>query len=196
MSTGVASTKDIDLAIYTLKKNKVKKIILLSCVSKYPTNIVDLNLKKINEFKKKYNVLVGLSDHTMDTVAATTSVALGASLIEKHFNLNDNKKTVDSFFSYNEKDFKLMVKKIRKVEIALGKTTKLFNKKVPKKKEMRSIYISKDIKKGEKLTQKHIKVVRPGYSLHPKYFKKIIGLKVKKDLRYGDRIKLNYLLSF
>lgn len=197
LSTGLASEKDIDLAIYTLKKNGAKKIVLLLCVSNYPATTKELNLRKINYFKRKYKVLVGLSDHTIGSVAATTSVSLGACLVEKHFNLQDNKKTVDSFFSCKEKDFKLMVKKIREVELALGnKNLKSVEKKILGKKEMRSIYICKDVRKGEKLTNKNIKVVRPGHSLHPKYFKKILGYKVKKKLKYGDRIKLNYLVNF
>ena len=106
ISTGLASKKDIDLAINTLKYEGIKKIILLVCVSDYPAATVDYDLKKLISFKKEYNVEVGLSDHTLGNSLAVSSVALGAKLVEKHFNLNDNKKTVDSFFSCNEKGIK------------------------------------------------------------------------------------------
>ena len=193
LSTGVASEHDVNLAINILRKKNVKNIILLLCMSKYPADISDLNLKMINEFKKQYKVIVGLSDHTLGSTAATASVALGASVIEKHFSLQDKKKTVDSFFSIKEESFKSMVLKIRQVEKALKKN---FPKLRSNKVAMRSIYISKNVNKGTKLNLQNIKIVRPGYSLHPKYFNKIIGCKVNKFLKKGERIKLSYLYNF
>jgi pseudaminic acid synthase len=152
ISTGLASRKDIDLAINTLKKNGANKIIILVCVSNYPANIRDYDLKKLNEFKKKYKVEVGLSDHTIGNTLAASSTVLGAKLFEKHFNLNDNKKTVDSFFSLKEENFKYYVNDIRSIEESLKdkKKEKLYNFHKGSK-SMRSIYVSKKILKGEKI---------------------------------------------
>ena len=194
ISTGLANKKDIDLAINTLKKSAAKKIILLICVSNYPASINDYDLKKLNDFKKRYNVEVGLSDHTTGNSLAASSVALGAKLFEKHFNLNDNKKTVDSFFSLSEKKFKFYVKEIRNIEESLK--SKKLNNYHERSKSMRSIYISKKILKGEKITKLNIKISRPGFSLHPKYFKRIIGLTVKKNLNLGDRLLSKFIKGF
>ena len=143
--------------------------------------------------KKKYQVLSGLSDHTLGSIAALTSVALGGSVLEKHFNLNDNTKTVDSFFSLNNNDFKKMVDEIRDVESSLGKSVfKLDKSSMENFYSRRSIYVSEKILKNELITTKNVKIVRPGYGLEPKYLKKILGKRSKKNLKPGTRFKLSY----
>tara|TARA_B110000238_G_C16117295_1_gene435482 strand:+ start:871 stop:1926 length:1056 start_codon:yes stop_codon:yes gene_type:complete len=190
LSTGLASYKDIDLAIKTLRKKKVKKIILLICKSNYPAKVEEYNLKLIKLFKKKYNIIIGLSDHTLGNSLAISSLTLGARVFEKHFKLNNQKDSVDSFFSQNESDFKKYISEIREVEAALN-----YSKKVDSNgsKKMRSIYVSKKILKNEKITNQNIKISRPGLSLHPKYFSKIIGLKVNRSLNLGDRLSLKFI---
>ena len=144
--------------------------------------------------KKKFNLPVGLSDHSIGETAAVVAVSLGARVVEKHFNLDDNKKTLDSFFSSGEKEFKQMVKKIRLTEKMLGdKNYSLSKSSYKNLKAKRSIYIYKDIKMNEQINLSNIKVVRPSKGLHPKYFFKILGKKVKKNLYKGDRLNLRDL---
>lgn len=192
ISTGLAEEKDIFLALKTVKKYN-KKIILLKCNTAYPSPLEEGNLQNLKYLKNKFNVQVGYSDHTTSSVSSIVAVTLGSVLIEKHLNLNDNKKTLDSFFSISEKDFKNLISDIRNVNKVKGKKKYILSKSSKKNfKGRRSIYVSKKILKGEKVTRENIKVVRPGKSLHPKFYKIILGKKAKKNLFLGDRIKLSY----
>ena len=194
LSIGLASLKELKYALKVLKKNGCKKIIILQCVSSYPSPLNEQNLKTIPALKKKFRTLVGLSDHTIGTSVPIAAVTLGASLIEKHFNLDDEEKTVDSFFSLKTNNFKNMIKKIRDVELSLGTINYGISKSSKKNlNSKRSIYVSKKIKKGEKITPKNIKVVRPAFGLHPKYYKKVLGKKVNRSLNFGERLKLKYI---
>ena len=194
ISTGVATQKDIELAIKTIKKFKNNKIVLLKCNTAYPSPLEEGNLLNISYLSKKYRVLTGYSDHTTTNISSITAVALGATMIEKHFNLNDNKKTLDSFFSTSEKNFKKLVNDIRIVEKIKGQENYVLSKSSIKNiKGRRSIYVSSNIKKGEKITTENIRVVRPGNSLHPKFYHKIIGKKLTRNLFIGDKIKLQYI---
>ena len=189
LSTGLSELTDLTLAVNVLRDNGCKKIIILKCVSTYPAPLDEQNLRTIADIKKKFKVISGLSDHTLDSLAATTSVALGASVIEKHFNLHDKNLTVDSFFSANEISFKKMVEKIRLVEESLGKIKYNISKSSKVNlNDRRSIYVVKKINKGELITNKNIKVLRPGFGLHPKLYGKMIGLKAKINLEPGDRL--------
>lgn len=194
LSIGLASLSELKFALKVLKKNGCKKIIILHCVSSYPSPLIEQNLKTIPALKKKFKTLVGLSDHTIGTSAPIAAVTLGASLIEKHFNLDDQEKTVDSFFSLKTENFKYMIEKIREVELSLGTIDYGISKSSKKNlNSKRSIYVSKKIKKGEKITSKNIKVIRPAFGLHPKYYKKVLGKKVKRNLNFGERLKLKYI---
>ena len=193
LSTGLSRLSDIKLAISTLKKNGSKNIILLKCTTNYPAKINEINLATLSDYKKRFNVISGFSDHTKGKIAALTSVALGAKVLEKHFSLK-GKKSLDDFFSMNHIQFKEMVEEIREVEKAIGNIN--YNISQGSKthfKGRRSIYVSENIKKGELITEKNIKIVRPNYGLHPKYFNKILGKKVKKNLTAGSRFKLSYI---
>lgn len=193
LSLGLASKKDIDLALKTIKKFKNKKVILLQCVASYPAPTEEQNIKSIITIKKKYGTLTGLSDHTLGFVVPLSAVVMGANIIEKHFNLSKN-KSVDSFFSTNEKDFENMIKSIRTAENALGNGDIKISKSSKKNlNSRRSIYISNSIQKGEIFTNKNIKIVRPGFGLHPKFFKYILGKKSKKNLSKGDRLNLKHV---
>ena len=135
--------------------------------------------------------MAGFSDHTKGKIAAISTIALGAKVIEKHFNLDDKKKTVDSFFSVGEKFLRNMTKDIRDVEKSLGKVNYKISKKSKKSlKAKRSIYVTQDILKGHKIDKKNIRIIRPGYGLSPIYFKKILGRKAKNNLKRGDRMLL------
>ena len=193
LSIGLATKQDILLAVKTLKDNGCTKIIILQCVSEYPAKNKDQNLGLIPRIKKDFNVISGLSDHTIGPTAAMTSAIIGGSVIEKHFNLKDKVKTVDSFFSMENTNFAKMVELIREAEGCIGKNNfKYISSKVKNINSRRSIYDSADIKKGEKFTSKNIKVVRPGLSLHPKYFSQLLKKKTKKNLKKGSRIYLKH----
>jgi len=193
LSLGLSNINDIDLAIKTIRKKGNSKIVLLQCVSSYPASIKEQNIKSILEIEKKYNVLCGLSDHTLGFIASVSAVAIGAKLIEKHFNLTNN-KSVDSFFSTNEKEFKKMTDNIRLIESSLG-SGKIEISKSSKKNfnSRRSIYVSKNIEKGEIITNNNIKIVRPNYGLHPKFYNFILNKKSNTSLKIGDRFKLKYV---
>ena len=193
LSLGLASVKDIELALHTIKKNRNKNVVLLQCVSSYPAPIEEQNIKVIKTLQKKYGTLAGLSDHTQGFIAPLSAVVIGANVIEKHFNLSKN-KSVDSFFSTNEKDFKGMIQYIRLAEKTLGNGKLKISKSSMKNiNSRRSIYISNDIKRGQKFNENNIKIVRPGFGLHPKFLKKVLGKKSKKNLKKGERLKITYV---
>ena len=191
MSTGIANYEDIKLAIETCRNAGNNDITILKCTSSYPAPINEANLKMMKRFSDDFDVKVGLSDHTMGNLLPILSIAMGATVIEKHFKLNDNVGGADASFSINEKDFKNLVDQVRLAESAMGiETYELTDKQISGKRYGRSIYISNDVKKGEILTEDNIKCVRPGLSLHPRHYNNILGKKVKNDFDKGSRIKL------
>jgi len=197
ISTGLAEEKDIELAIKTVKKNGKSKIVLMKCNSAYPAPENDANLLNIEYFKSKYNVFVGLSDHTTNNFSSLIATAMGSTVIEKHVRLNDDNKSMDAFFSTKIKDFKKMILDIRRAENVMGD----FNYKISEKskrniKSRRSIYISKKLKKGQIISKNDIQIVRPGFGLHPKYFDRIVGKKTLRDIDFGERLKKNMIKNF
>ncbi len=189
VSTGIADLKDIELALDTLRESGAKDIILLKCTSSYPAPPEETNLITMTDMVSRFDVLSGLSDHTIGTASAIASVALGACFIEKHFNLDDEKETVDSFFSSGEQEFSSMVQDIRLVEKSLGNQSYEITKSaLPSLRGRRSLYVSAPIKAGELFTELNIKSVRPSFGLHPKYYDAIIGCAAKSDLEIGERL--------
>lgn len=189
ISTGIAELVDIELAMATLRDAGASKIILLKCTTSYPAPPEESNLRTIPDMMTRFGVLSGLSDHTMGTAAAVTSVALGASLIEKHFNLDDCKDTVDSFFSSGEEEFARMVNDIRLVEKALGGVSyKISPSALPNLRGRRSLYVAAEIKAGEIFTPSNVKSVRPSFGLHPRHFDEVLGSHATRDLHLGERL--------
>jgi len=189
ISTGVCDFTDLKLAIDTIKKTGNDKICVLKCTSSYPSPTKEANLKTITDYRKEFNVLSGLSDHTLNNVSSIVAVGMGVSLIEKHIKFDDNDNGVDSFFSLTPSSFENMVKDIRIAEEAIGKISYSISLSAKGSiKGRRSIYISKDIKVGDTFTSKNIKVVRPSYGLHPKFYRDIIGRKAIKNLFFGDKL--------
>ena len=189
VSTGVAGLSDIVLAVGTLRKEGCEQIILLKCTSSYPAPPEEINLNTIPHMAQMFDCLVGISDHTLGIGVPVAAVALGARVIEKHFILNKEDDSPDAFFSLDPQEFRLMVEEVRKVEKALG--TIIYEPTEKVRKNMwgrRSLYISQDVKAGETLSEDNVKSVRPAFGLHPKYFEKIIGKKVKENLEKGDRL--------
>ena len=195
LSTGLASFDDVDLAVKTIKKIH-NKFAILKCTSSYPAFEKDLNLKTIQMLKKKYRCAIGFSDHTVGDLASKVAVAVGATIIEKHFKLNNDKVSIDSTFSMNLSLLKNFKNDICQIKKCLGRETLDIPKSVKKNfAGRRSLYISTDINKGEKFTHNNVKSVRPFYGMHPKFLSKVIGKKTKKNLYAGDRLKKEHINS-
>ncbi len=187
LSTGIAELEDIELAVQTCKDAGNNDITLLKCTSSYPAPIAEANLATIADLRERFKVNVGLSDHTKGMVAPVVSVALGARVIEKHFILDKSVGGPDASFSLDEKEFTEMVAAVREAEQAVGKATYELTEKVKvNKKFARSLYVVQDIKAGEVFTEENTRSIRPGYGLHPKYFKEVLGKKATKDIERGS----------
>lgn len=194
LSTGVADFQDIQLAIETCKKAGNNEIILLKCTSSYPAPLEDANLKMIQKHSEDFNVITGLSDHTIGDTCTIAAVALGARVIEKHFILDRKMGGPDASFSMNPKEFSKMVKGIREVEKALGKIDYNLTENQKKGKVFsRSLYVTKEIKKGEKFNYMNVRSIRPGFGLHPKELKNIIGKYSNQDIEKGERFSLKFI---
>ena len=194
ISTGIASLEDIELAVKTCLDANNDKIVLLKCTSSYPAPFEEINLNTIPDIKNKFGVVVGLSDHTLGGEVSTAAVALGASIIEKHFILDRNMGGPDSEFSMEPHEFKAMVDSIRNVEKALGKVSYELSDKMKANREFsRSLFVVEDMKKGEIITEDNVRSIRPGFGLHPKYLKEILGKRINKDLKKGTPFKLEFI---
>ena len=176
ISTGMANLQEIDLAYKTAKKNGAKEIILLYCVSNYPSKISDFNFSNIRILKERYNCKVGFSDHSIDNKVVAAAIAAGAEVIEKHIALEGQKKGFDLAFSLKGKEIKHYVQVIKDTSLMMGKEYFFRNKSELNSRQFRrSIYAVKDIKKNEKFTKDNIKVIRPGYGIEPYFYEKIIN---------------------
>ena len=194
ISTGIATLEDIELAIKTCLNAGNNNISLLKCTSSYPAPFEEINLNTIQDMIKRFNVVIGLSDHTLGDEVSIAAVTLGANIIEKHFILDRNLGGPDSEFSMEPFEFKNMVDSIRNVEKALGKVTYDLSDKSKLNREFsRSLFVVEDIKKGEIITEHNVRSIRPGFGLHPKYLNEILGKKVGYDLTKGTPFKLEYL---
>jgi pseudaminic acid synthase len=190
ISTGIANLMEIKEAVETAKDGGCKDIILLHCISAYPAPVEQSNLRTIPDLAKEFNLVTGLSDHTMGTVVSVASVALGASVIEKHVTLSREDKGPDSDFSLEPAELKNLCENSNTAWLALGKAG--YEKKpveVESAKFRRSIYIVEDIKAGEKLTTKNIRRIRPGFGLKPKYMDQVLGQTAKADIKRGTALK-------
>jgi len=186
ISTGIATLCDIEEAVNACKSMGNNQIALLKCTSAYPTPLKEVNLRTIPNLAENFKTVVGLSDHTLGISVPIASVALGARIIEKHFILDRNLGGPDSPFSLEPEEFKEMVKAIREVEQALGMVSYELTEKMKKSREFsRSLFAVKDIKAGELLTEENVRSVRPGYGLHPKYLKQVLGKKAGHDISKG-----------
>ena len=176
ISTGIAEIKDIELAIETCKKAGNNDITILKCTSAYPANPKDANLSTIEDIKQRFKVKSGLSDHTLGIEAPMIAVAMGATVIEKHFILDKSIGGADAHFSLDEHEFKKMVDTVRLTEKMMGKVDYEMTESKKKSREFsRSLFIVKDVKKGELISNENIRSIRPGFGLHPKFLSEIIG---------------------
>lgn len=195
ISTGIATEKDIKLALEACHRVGNRDIALLKCTSSYPAPINEANMIMIKDFENKFGVISGLSDHTLGETVPLVATCFGAKIIEKHFILDRSVGGADASFSMNENEFKNMVISVREAEKAIGEINYQLTEKQKKGRDFsRSLYVVKDIKKGEEVTEENVKSVRPGFGLHPKYYKEILGKKARFNLEKGDRFKLDNII--
>ena len=190
ISTGMANLKEIDLAYKTAKNNGAKEIILLYCVSNYPSRISDFNFNNIKILKERYNCKVGFSDHSIDNKVVAAAIVAGAEVIEKHIALEGQKKGFDLAFSLKGKEIKEYTKVIKDTSLMMGKKYFFRNKSENQSLQFRrSIYAISDIKKGEKFTKKNLRIIRPGYGVQPVYFEKLINKRSPIDIKRATSLK-------
>ncbi|MFC1884989.1 pseudaminic acid synthase [Thermodesulfobacteriota bacterium] len=196
ISTGMASFEEISDAVNTVRENGNNQIALLKCTSAYPAIPAEANLKTIPHMAEAFNTPVGLSDHTTGVIMPAVAVTLGACIIEKHFTISRKDPGPDSTFSLEPEEFKNMVEGVRQAEEALGTIS---YEQTEKEKESsvfrRSLFVVKDIKRGESLTEENVRAIRPGYGLLPKYLDKVLGCRAACDIKRGTPIKWDQLMG-
>jgi len=194
ISTGIAEIGDIEEAVKARRDMGNDQIVLLKCTSAYPTPLTDVNLSVISDIPDRFSTLVGLSDHTMSISVAIAAVALGACLVEKHIIISRDLGGPDAAFSLEPSEFSRMTEAIREVEIALGEVDYSLTEKMKKSREFsRSLFVVKDIRKGELLTSENVRSIRPGYGLQPKYEKQVLGRKARKAIKKGTPLDWNLI---
>lgn len=192
LSSGIATNDELNRAINLIKARGVNDITLLKCVSAYPAEICDMNLREMTAFGKHFGVKYGLSDHSKGDLAAIIATSLGASVIEKHFILDKAIKSADSGFSLDRAEFAGLVKAIREAELALGaENAESLGSDSDKKGRAfaRSLFVVKDIKKGEVLSEENIRAIRPNAGIEPRFLKEILGKRAKRDLAFGKPLE-------
>lgn len=194
MATGIAEIPDIQLAVDACRRVGNNDITLLKCTSAYPAPVEEANVVMIRDLAERFHVKSGLSDHTIGAMVPVLAVANGATMIEKHFMLNKDVESEDSSFSMDENEFRDMVQKVRLAETAMGKVDYTLTEKMKgSRTACRSLYVAEDVKKGDVITEKNVRSVRPGYGLHPKYLPEVLGKKFVKDYKMGERFSLELI---
>lgn len=192
ISTGIATIDEIQDAVDICRSVGNNDIVLLKCTSSYPAPLEEANLLTIPNLAQTFGVISGFSDHTMGSTAPIVAVTLGAKIIEKHFILDKSIGGADADFSMDKQEFSDMVQAIRDVEKLLGKVDYSMDEKKKKSRRFsRSLYVAKDIKKGELFSEENIRSVRPGYGMHPKYLNDVLGKVADRDFEFGDSLNIN-----
>lgn len=194
ISSGMATIAELDEAVRTLRENGCQDIVLLKCTSSYPASPENSNLLTIPHMRDLFACQVGLSDHTLGLGVAVASVALGATVIEKHFTLSREDGGVDSAFSLEPQEMKLLVDETQRAWQALGKVS--YGASENEKKSLqfrRSLYVGQDMKAGERFTPENLRIIRPGLGLSPKYYEVFLGKKVNCDISKGTPVSWELL---
>ena len=194
MSTGLATVGDLEESVDVLRKNGCSDLVLLKCTSTYPSSPENTNLVTIPHLSKLFNVHVGLSDHTLGVGAAIASVSFGTRIIEKHFTLSRADGGVDSAFSIEPNELKILVEETERAFLSLGQVQ--YGIQEAEKRSLRfkrSIYVVRDIRAGEKLTNENIRIIRPGNGLKPKYFENVLGRTASHPLKRGTPLTWDFI---
>ena len=191
LSTGIATLEDIELALDACRRMGNEDIALLKCTSSYPAPIEEANMAMVKDFAERFGVIPGLSDHTLGSTVPVVATCFGAKIIEKHFILDRSVGGPDASFSMNEEEFTAMVKAVREAEQAIGTVDYTPTEKQIKGRAFcRSLYVVKDIKAGEVITEEHVRSIRPGFGGHPKNYQEVIGKPASESFNRGDRFEL------
>lgn len=194
MSTGMSTLEEIQEAIDAIYSQGNKQLAILKCSSAYPAKAEEMNLSTIVDMKQRFGIPVGLSDHSMGYFSAAISVAMGANIIEKHFCISRQNENPDSSFSMEPQEFKEMITQVREVEKARGVVTYGISKQEEYQSTFRrSLFVVKDIAKGEILTPENIRSIRPAYGMKPKFYKEVLGKAANKDLKLGTPLRMEDL---
>jgi sialic acid synthase SpsE len=194
ISTGMASLTELDEAVTAARKAGCNDLVLLKCTSSYPATPENTNILTIPHMRELFDCEVGLSDHTMGVGVAVASVAMGATVVEKHFTLSRSDGGVDSAFSLEPDEMKSLVLEMERAWQALGKVS--YGATENEKESMvfrRSLYVVKDIKAGEKLTEDNLRAIRPGYGLSPKFMSTVLGKRCNQDIAKGTPLTWDLL---
>lgn len=186
LSTGTASRAEIDEAVAAVEAAGARQVALLKCTSAYPTPPDEMNLRAIRQWADDYGIPIGLSDHSLSLETPVAAVALGASLVEKHFTLSRGRPSLDAAFSLEPKEFHAMVTAVRQTEQALGRAEyEVGKEEAPSLAFRRSLFVVREVKAGEAFTEANLRSIRPGNGLHPRHLKEILGRKAVNDIARG-----------
>ncbi|MCR5325573.1 MAG: pseudaminic acid synthase [Bacteroidales bacterium] len=194
ISTGIATLDDIAMAVDACRSEGNDDITLLKCTSAYPAPVEDANLATMCDYPSRFGVRAGISDHTEGCEVALAAVALGASVVEKHFILDRSIGGPDAAFSMPKDEFAAMCASIRKIEKAIGNVSyHAEGDRIEGRQFSRSLYVVRDMKKGDVITEENVRSIRPGFGLHPKYLPELLGKRVNHDLKKGLRFSLEFI---
>lgn len=194
LSTGISTAEDIERALAACRRMGNNDIALLKCTSSYPAPIEEANVCMVKDLSERYNVISGLSDHTIGSTVPIVATCFGAKIIEKHFILDRSIGGPDASFSMDEIEFTAMVKAVRDVEKAIGVIDyTLTDKQVKGKDFSRSLYVVEDIQIGEVLTEKNVRSIRPGFGMHPKHYKEVLGKQAINNIERGTALSFELL---
>jgi pseudaminic acid synthase len=196
MSTGMASVEEIEEALQSAREAGATQIALLKCTSAYPAPAEEMNLRTIPEMARRFGVPVGLSDHTMGIAAPVAAAALGACIIEKHLTLSRATPGPDSAFSLEPHEFKAMVEAVRTAEKALGEAHfGVSEKEEASKVFRRSLFVVKDVKRGESFTEANVRSIRPGHGLHTRHLGEVLGKRAMRDIERGTPLSWDLVVN-
>lgn len=195
ISTGMATVEEIDEAVLGARQAGATQIALLKCTTSYPAPPDEMNLRAIPEMARRFEVPVGLSDHTMGITAPVAAVALGACIIEKHLTLSRSNSGPDSAFSLEPHEFKAMVDAVRVAERALGETRIGFSQREESGRAFRrSLFVVEDMQKGEAFTAANVRSIRPGSGLHPRHLPEVLGRPSTQGIKRGTPLAWEHVV--
>jgi pseudaminic acid synthase len=196
ISTGMATLGEIEEAVQAARGAGAREIALLKCTSAYPAPAGEMNLRTIPHLAEAFNVPVGLSDHTLGIEVPVAAICLGACIVEKHFTLSRTRSGPDSAFSLEPQEFGAMVKAIRIAEKSLGVVHYGVSEQEAKSKVFRkSLFVVRDVKAGELFTHENVRSIRPGYGLHTRYLKDVLGRYAARDIKKGTPLRMDMMSS-